>query len=407
MIIFPIFILITIVIVRVFKGMFAAFLVLVATKSIMDAFWDVRIGPLSFSSVGGILMPVLFYPVLLKIKYLPSKWISNAKLLFIAYSFGLLFAFTVKPLESLEILLININIFMGFLLIPLLVDHSYKFQKLLIAIIISGIFPIGVSIFQFQTGIVFRVRETVGLLRYVGFYHDAFPVRFYGLFTVFSCILYLFVFKPKNKFYTFILIGLCTAALFSVYLVFSKAAIVIMCLWLLLILLFLQVKLKYIFFLVVFALYIYINLGDVIYDNIQQLFRKEIGYNDGTYKDIKYTLAGRGYIWNDLWEFWLNEQIPIFQWTGDGINRPAHNEFLRVLLANGIIGLVLFSFSIFRSISYVFEINKKTRVFGLMLLGMFLIDSLGLTSGVYYYYNILVWGIIGLLLLKSDLLEKT
>ena len=32
----------------------------------------------------------------------------------------------------------------------------------------------------------------------------------------------------------------------------------------------------------------------------------------------------------------------------------------------------------------------------LMLLSMFCIDSIGLSPGVYYYYNILTWGLIGL-----------
>lgn len=406
MIIFPVLILATIITARFFKGIFGAFLILLATKSIMDAFWDVKVGPLSFSAVGGILIPVLFYPVFFKIKYLPRNWIINAKLLFVAYSFGLIFALTVKPLASLEIILININVFMGFLLIPLLVDSKDKFRQLLLAIIISGLFPIAVSIFQFQTGTVFRIRETAGLLRYVGFYHDAFPVRFYGMFTVFSCLLYLSVFKIKNKLLLMLFLGITISALFSVYLVFSKAAIAIICLWVVLMFIFSQAKLKYLFFISIGIMLMYINFGDIIYDSIEQLFSKEIGYNDGAYTDVRYTLAGRGYIWDNLWEFWLNEQIPLFQWTGDGISRPAHNEFLRTLLANGIIGLVLFVFFSFRSIKHVFKINKKARVFGLMLSGMFFIDSLGLTPGVYYYYNILVWGIIGLLLIKPNVLEN-
>ncbi|MFI1771054.1 hypothetical protein [Thalassobellus citreus] len=406
MIIVPVLILLFIIALRFSKGMFAAFLVLVATKSIMDAFWSFKIGPFSFGSIGGILIPLLFYPVLFKIKYLPKKWVSNAKILFIAYAFGLIFAFTIKPMDSIEILIIYINIFMGFLLIPLLVTNRSQFQKLLIAIIISGIFPIAVSVFQFQTGVIFEERKTVGLTRFVGVYHDAFPVRFYGMFTLFACMLYLSIFKKINKFLMVVLVGISMSALFSVYLVFSKAAIAIICLWVLLMFTFSSSKLKYILFVSLFSILIYINFGEVIYDSIEQLFSKEAGYNDGTYQDVRYTLAGRGYIWANYWDFWLNEQIPLFQWTGDGISRPVHSEFLRILLVSGIIGLVLFSFFLLRSLLYVFKINKKTRVFALMLLGMFFIDSLGLTPGVYYYYNILVWGIIGLLFVNPAILEN-
>lgn len=397
MIIFPVIILLIIIAVRIFKGMFASFLVLVATKSIMDAFWDVRVGLLSFSSIGGVIIPVLFYPVFFKIRNLPKHWISNARILFFAYSFGLIFALIEEPLESLELFIININIFMGFLLIPLLVEDKRQFQKLVLAIIISGIFPIVVSVFQFQTGIIFQKRATAGLARFVGLYHDAFPVRFYGLFTIFSCILYLSIFKVK-KIGVGVLAGIIIVALFSVYLVFSKAAVVIIMMWVFLMIGFSQAKFKYAFFIALLVIPVYIGFGDIINDNIGQLFSKEVGYNEGTYKDVRYTLAGRGYIWDDYWNFWLNEQTPLFQWTGDGISRPAHNEFLRTLLANGILGSLLLCLFVFRMIKHVFKIHKSLRGFGLMLLSMFLIDSLGLTPGIYYYYNILVWGITGVLL---------
>ena len=146
-------------------------------------------------------------------KYLPRKWVVNAKLLFILTSFSLLYAFSERPLESVVLFLIYINVFMGFILIPLLVTNKKQFKQLLIAIIISGIFPIAVSIFQYQTGIIFQERQTVGLTRYVGFYHDAYTVRFYGEFTLFSSIVYLSVFKIKSRFYKFLLFGICGLAL--------------------------------------------------------------------------------------------------------------------------------------------------------------------------------------------------
>ena len=33
----------------------------------------------------------------------------------------------------------------------------------------------------------------------------------------------------------------------------------------------------------------------------KQLFSKEIGYNEGEITDVRYTLAGRGYIWEEYW----------------------------------------------------------------------------------------------------------
>jgi hypothetical protein len=42
----------------------------------------------------------------------------------------------------------------------------------------------------------------------------------------------------------------------------------------------------------------------------------------------------------------------------------------------------------------------------MMLLGMYLVDCIGLVPGIYYYYNILVWGIFGILLMKPQLFIK-
>jgi O-antigen ligase len=95
-----------------------------------------------------------------------------------------------------------------------------------------------------------------------------------------------------------------------------------------------------------------------------------------------------------------------FQWFGDGIDRAVHNEFFRILVINGIIGLVLLIVFIFRMISHVFQINKNIRVFGMMLFGMYFFDCIGLVPGSYYYYNILVWGIFGTLLLRPYLFIK-
>ena len=198
MIIIPILILFAIILARLKKGIFAAFLVLVATKSIVDAFWNIRMGPLSFGSIGGLLIPILFYPTLLNRKNFPKSWRLNATFLFLALSLSFILALPVKLSATLELLILNLNIYMGFFLIPSLITNKKRLKQLLLAIIICGLFPIAVSLFQFQTGIIFYTRETVGLTRYVGFYHDAFPVRFYGLMTLLSILMYFQFFKPQR-----------------------------------------------------------------------------------------------------------------------------------------------------------------------------------------------------------------
>ncbi|WP_425077400.1 hypothetical protein [Psychroserpens sp. S379A] len=406
MIFIPFVIFLALIIAKAQKGLFACLLVLVATKSIVDVFWEYKFGPMSVTSIQGVLIPVLFYQVLNHKKNVPQLWIRTANIYIIALSFGIVWAITVKPVEFAQSVMLCINVYLGFILIPLLVNTQKRLKQLLLAMMICGLFPILVSIFQLQTGIVFRERETVGLVRYVGFYHDAFPVRFYGLMSILSVLLYQVTFKTKDVFLNGFMLIVAGGAFVSIYVVYSKAAVAILGLWIMLLLLFSKSRVKQSFSMLIGILVLVIVFGDAVSSNIEQLFSKEVGYQTGEVKDAKYTLAGRGYIWEDYWRFWLNEQNFFYQWFGDGLDRPAHNEFLRILLVNGIIGVIFLIIFMIKSISNVFKIYNSIRVFAFMLLGMYMIDCIGLEPGKYYYYNILVWGIFGTLLLRPNLFIK-
>ncbi|WP_405576070.1 O-antigen ligase family protein [Winogradskyella sp. Asnod2-B02-A] len=406
MILVPLFILIAMIGVKMQKGIFMSFLVLVATKSIMDAFWEIKLGPLSILAVQGILIPVLYSEIFFKRKIIPKRWLDSAKIYVLALSLGLIWAIAVKPMATVETVILNVNIYLGFILIPIFITDQKRLKQLLIAVMICGIFPILVSVYQLNTGVVFQERQTVGLTRYVGFYHDAFPVRFFGLMTLISILIYQSVFNIKGFLFKAFILLLAGGAFVSIYAVFSKAGVGIIGLWIVLLLLFSKSKVKQSFSVLIGLLVIFLVFGDAVSSNIEQLFSKEVGYQTGEVTDARYTLAGRGYIWQEYWNFWTLEQSAFFQWFGDGINRPVHNEFFRVLMVNGIFGVLILLVFILRKIKNIFKIHKNVRVFGMMLLGMYTIDCIGLVPGEYYYYNILVWGIFGTLLMKPQLFIK-
>lgn len=403
MIVVPILIIAIIFLVRFQKGTFAAFLVLVATKSIMDAFWNYQLGPFSMLAVQGFVIPFLFYDVFKKGIRMPVFWKRTAKIYLIAMMFGLFWGFFIKPVGAFQTAFVSFNSFIGFFLIPIFITDIKRLKHFLLALMASGIFPIAVSIFQLQTGVVFQERQTVGLIRYVGFYHDAFPVRFYGFITLFSILIYQNVFLIRTLKLKIFLIALAGGTFVSIYAVFSKAAISIIALWVVLLLIFSKSKTKPLISISIGLVVIFLAFGDAVASNITQLFSKEIGYNTGEVNDARYTLAGRGYIWQDYWKFWVEDQNTFFQWFGDGLTRPVHNEFFRVLLTNGIVGVFFLLLFIFASFKNLIKMNSNVRVFGLMLFGMYIIDCLGLVPGLYYYYNILVWGIFGLLLMRPQL----
>ena len=333
MIIIPLFLMLIMLFVRIQKGMFSALLLIVSTKSIMDVFWNIEVGPLSALAIQGAIFPVIFYKLFSKFKVLPTYWKNSAKLYLVALSLGLFWSIVMDPLIGLQDLVLNINIFLAFLILPSLITSKKRFNQLLFAMMAAGLFPIIVSLYQFNTGVVFQERQTIGLTRYVGFYHDAFPVRFYGLMTLLAVLAYGHTNKIKKVITKLGLIVLTIGALFSIYLVFSKAAVSILGLWIILMLLMSDSKIKQLFSIFFAIAIVFLILGDTFSSNIEQLFSKEVGYQSGEIKDARYTLAGRGYIWEDLWYFWSTEQTLFFQWFGDGITRPTHNEFLRVVIS--------------------------------------------------------------------------
>ena len=392
--------------VRLQKGMYASFLVFVASKSIMDMFWDFKWGPLSILSIQGFMVPLMFLPLFKQTKRLPKLWMNTATVYLVALSLGLIWGLIVKPLATFESVIINVNIFLSFLLIPLLVQDRKHLKQFLLAMMVCGLFPIIVSFYQQQTGIIFRTRQTVGLTRLVGFYHDAFPVRFYGFMTLYSVLLYHYLFRFKSLFFKGVIFFLSSGALLSIHFVYSKAAIAVFGLWILVLVLFSKARIKYGLSILIGIFVIYMVAGDIVIESIEQLFTKEVAFQTGELTEARYTLAGRGFIWEGYWHFWIYKQPVFFQLLGDGIMRPTHNEFLRVLMASGIIGVLFLAIFIFRIVLNSFRIRKTVRVFGLMILLFYSVDCIGLTPGVYYYYNIILWGILGLLLLRPNLFIK-
>jgi hypothetical protein len=383
---------------------FGAFLLFVATKSIVDAAWDFKVGPLSMLAFQGALVPFLF-GFTLRDKIIPKQWKSLGWTLFAALSTGLVLGIVSTPVGGAENLIKSVNILIGFTLIPVLVQDKKDLKKLLLALMVSGIFPIAISIYQKQTGVVWQVRQTVGLSRLVGFYHDSFPVRFYGLLSIFSSLCYLFFFSRNNVISRILPVLLIFGALYAIYNVFSKAAVGILASWAFTLAFFSNRRFSAILILLIIGVAAPFIIGEDINATTEQLFSKEIGYQTGEVQDARFALAGRGYIWEYFWGQWLNEFNILFKLVGYGISRPTHNELLRILLLSGVIGVLLYLRFLFRAGRIALFNNSPFKPFILMLFFMYLIDSIGLVPGEYYYYNQIVWGFIGLFYLKPWILD--
>ncbi len=406
MIFVPIIILFIITIYRIRRGMFDAFLILVATKSIVDIFWNYEIFGLSILSFQGVLIAIIFFPMLKNISQIPKYWKNTLVIYLISISIGLLWGIILEPFKSLELIVINVNIYLSFFLIPFFIKNKEQLKKLLSAIIICGVTPILISLFQIQTGVIFTERDTVGLSRYVGFYHDAFPVRFYGFFTLFSIFVYQYIFDVKGVIIKLLFAFLIISSFISIYFVFSKAALMIFFLWSFSFILLSKSKINFLFLIVIGLGTLFLIYGNSVLLNVEQLFVKEIGFQNNTLADNRYVLAGRGFIWESYINKWIDDFSIISKIFGLGVNKPVHNEFLRILIVNGIFGLILFIIFLLRIMNIILNCSAESKIFAIMLFSMYFVDTIGLVPGVYYYYNILVWGMIGLIYYKPHLFKK-
>jgi hypothetical protein len=264
------------------------------------------------------------------------------------------------------------------------------------ALLIGGLFPIAVGLYQSATGVVWHERFSAGIARNVGLYHDAVSIKHFGLQTLLGIYLAFYCFERTTvkKYLLAIYGGFC---LFVIFNAFSKSALAILCLWFLI---WAVLNNRFVAGALTLACTAGVNFAtnNYVIDSVRQLFWKEIAYNRGEL-DSKYLLAGRVSVWDELMEDWLSFPL-VSQLIGSGAPIPAHNEFLRILMASGIVGAAAFAIATFLVMMMVTDMALRVRrplqLAAAFAFTMWLIDCIGIHPGVYSYFMWSVWGIIGL-----------
>jgi len=255
------------------------------------------------------------------------------------------------------------------------------------------------SFYQSTTGTVWQLRHgSGGLIRSVGAYHNVMVIRLYAFVTIASLLLYWSYFSNQGILKkTFMLLYgfLCVFVIFKAY---SKAGFVILGLWAII---WCVMNRKYTFLFIFFTLLLIINFSyhNKIFTDISTTFYKERAAIEGI-GDAKYVLAGRPVVWGYYLEKWRNLRTLNKVFGAGETAGSAHNDYLRVLICNGIFGLFIYIILLmvigFKVIMNL--ISKKTplTIVAVMLFLMWMVDSIGLTPGIYPGYQWLTWGFIGL-----------
>jgi small basic protein len=377
-------------------------------KPIIDATWDTQFGGVNLLQVLGIAFPTI---VILRSFRNPIRLaqIPFAKLwlLYIAYSaFSFSFiAFDKSVLNWVDYTFRALNGLAAFYVLQAYFGDRDRFRALLFVLILAGLFPLLVGIYQIHTGHIWREHTTIGLIRHQGLYHDIVSVKSFAFQTITAAFLYLTYFKDElrsvlKKVFVFSALVLSGILLYKAY---SKSAVLICGLWLLI----WAISFRNIWLLVallVATVPTVLVFWDSIVSDLAQLYSKELTLAESEEIDersFSRTLAGRWYGWNDGVRHYLERPF-LQQLFGNGNPANIHNDLLAKLLAGGVVGLTIY-LVLFLSIGFRLFANWLRRrtpldVMGLMVFVMVLIDSIGIHVTQYTTYQWYVWGFIGLAL---------
>ena len=379
---------------------------LMMVRGIIAVGWSAGIGieviRLNVTRIFGGLMPLVTLPKIImhknpRIYQLP---LFNVSMLYLLYNF-LGFAMILLSGEmssSIQFFLRVMNGFLGFFIFQMYFNDRESFRKLLIAMLIGGLFPVVMGIYGGITGFSYSARHAMGeFQRAPGLFHNIVIIKIFTYQTIAAILLYWEYFR-KGLFKRLLLIIYAMATCAAMYYCYSKSATLMFILWSVI---WIILKRKYFLFILLPIAILAINFmqDGLIFKMVATIFEKEVGAIQGT-ADQSRVFAGRVYGWENLLERF--SEAPFFnQLFGMGIMAyGAHNDYIRILMSTGIFGLIVHSF-ILLYVGAKITINVirnayPIHVIALMLYLMWVIDSIGTVVGMYPETQWLVWGMIGL-----------
>jgi len=375
--------------------------------------WSVMLGPLSLTKVVGGLVPVMV---------LPRMIISRSEQLHRMPLFGIALLYMISNTFGLSIVLADgnffqsaiyffriLNGFLGFFMIPFFFHDRESFRKLLLAMIIGGIFPVGMMIYSGMTGFSHAVWDEFGeFQRSMGWYHDIVTPKILTFQTIAAILLYWEYFKP-NAFKKLFLLILGASCSIAIYYCYSKSATFMFLLWAVT---WILLKRKFFLLLLLPLVILVANfaMDNRIFDMVGAIFQQDVGVISGTVEG-RYLFQGRLSGWTRTLENFFDASF-VNQLFGMGsMAYGAHNDYLRVLVSNGIFGFVIYMlmlvFAGMKIVARVLLNASPLNVMALMLYLMWIVDAIGTVVGMYPETQWLVWGMIVLAFKGVDGLEES
>lgn len=382
-------------------GMVAVFI----AKPFIDALWDLPIlFGLHATEVYSALIPLFLLGHMALARNDKSLMQMPLKGIWLAYSiyvfiFSMIIAYDGELKTGANVFFRYINGIVGFYFIQAFFRQGDRFKWFLWALILGGLLPMSLGLYQALTGFQWRQAQAEGLVRNIGIWHDGVNMRTYAQQTILGLMLYsaLYV-KTKNlplKATTMAYLAISTVVMVRVY---SKAAMLTFAIWVLCWTI-LRKQFALLAVLGIAGLLIATYYASDLIGQIGTLFHKEVGFLSGEVEG-KMTFQGRWFGWVEMMAEW--QRLPAMsQLFGSGkIATGAHNDFLQMLFHGGIVGLMIYvSLLIVIGVRIGQNLLVKAdelSVAALMVYLMWLIDAIGLVPSAYPSEQWFIWGLIGM-----------
>jgi O-antigen ligase len=339
--------------------------------------------------------------------HLPFKFLWLPYVAYIFY-FSMFIAYNQDLREGASVFFRYLNGFIGFYMLQAFFLSTERRKWLFRSLIVAGLFPVGVGLFQLVTGVAWRVEQSEGVLRNIGLWHDAVNIRQYTLQTLLALLLYSAVYVGHRVWRQCGLILYMVATLVVCVKAYSKAGLAILGLWTgCWGLLFRKYAVVWIPGMTV------VLLGGLwaadLFSNIVQVFQKEIGFVSGEIAGTR-TFAGRWYSWEAMLHEWQTYDWFMKLFGSGRVATGAHNDYLQMLFHGGLIGVLFYVLLLgtlgVKLMHNLWQALSPMNLVAFMAFLMWVVDTIGLVPSAYPGYQWFVWGLIGLSLRLHTVLAQ-
>jgi hypothetical protein len=371
-------------------------------KPIIDTTWGEVFFGIKLLYIMGVGVPVLVFIHAIfnkeedRLSEMPLFWFW---LTYISWNFITSQIITYQSgMKGLDIFFRVLNGFLGFYWFQRYFREKEDLNKLLLAMLVAGMFPIGVGVFQFVTGYTWKAWVAEGGMRNIGLYHDQATLKYYFFQTVAALLLYISYFGNKGKVRKVMLSAyfvLCVPVLYKLYV---KSGNVAFGLWLL-IWTGLQKRFLLLGLIVFSAVLLNTVSGNRLLGDILDTYQKEIGVIRGDV-ELERSFAGRWFRWKAWFNEWQSAGILVKAFGTGKTGSGAHNDYIFVVTRSGVVGLLSYLLLLGSiGVSMAFSLLRRMtplKVLSLMIFCLWLVEAIGLVPSGYPSFQWFAWGFIGL-----------